>query len=164
MRGVASRVGLTLSNVQYHYPSRRVLLAALVDHHLAACSDAMQRGRDLDAADPLADTLRVSLCDADVLAASRVFRDLFALAELDAEVAQRLRAYYRAMFEQAVEGLTALEPGATEARVAEVATVLMTSVEGFYLIGDATPVEGADLAGVLHAVAKSMLRTTTADR
>lgn len=164
MRGVASRVGLTLSNVQYHYPTRQALLTGVVEHHLAACSDAMRRGRDLSVEDLLADTLRVSLCDADVLAASRVFRDLFALAELDAEVAQRLRAYYRAMFDQVVEGLTALDLGASNARVTEVATVLMTSVEGFYLVGDATPVDGARLADVLHTVAMSMLQHTATAR
>ena len=65
--------------------------------------------------------------------------------------------YYRTMFEQAVEGLGALPHGAKPTRVAEVATVLMTSVEGFYLVGDATPLAGERLATVLYDVATTML-------
>ncbi len=157
MRQVAVRAGLALSNLQYHYPSREALLAGLVDCHLAACDEAMQRGLQEGVGDPLLETLRVSLCDSEVLASARVFRELFALAEQDLGVRQRLHAHFRVMLEDAVNGMAALGTGLPRESLTEVATVLLTSIEGYYLLSEVTPVSGERLAVVLADLAVSML-------
>lgn len=157
MRQVAARAGLALSNVQYHYPSREALLVGLVDHHFAACDEAMERAQARAGEPSLEATLRVSLCDEEVLAAAPVFRELFALARTEPGVRARLRERYRAILKEGIERLAHETADVPRERLAEVVTVLLTAIEGAYLLNDVVEVRGERLAEVLLDVARSML-------
>lgn len=160
MRQVASRTGLALSNLQYHYPSREALLVGLVDHHLEACRGAMARGLEKASGDPLSQTLVVSLSDPDVLATTPVFRELFALATQDRGVRERLEAHFREMFDEAVAGLLASGTAVSRQRCVEVVSVLMAAIEGYYLLAEVTRVTGERMAELLLEIAVMMLRET----
>lgn len=156
MRRVASRTGLSLSNVQYHFKSREDLLVGITDHHLALCRDAMERGLERAGAITLRSILRVSLCDDAVRETAPAFRELFALARFEPSVAERVNQHYADGLE-ALVGLLAEESSASKARRREVATLLATSIEGAYLLSDVTPVSAARLAKRLEETARWLL-------
>ncbi|MEO0600593.1 MAG: TetR/AcrR family transcriptional regulator [Myxococcota bacterium] len=157
MRQVAVRTELALSNVQYHYASREALLVGLTDHHLALCRDALVRGVARAGPVTLRAVLEVSLCDPEAIASASAFRELFALARTEPEVHERLVAYYRKGFSEMIELLGETWPTASRDALVEVATILLTSLEGAYLLADVTPVAGHRLAERLEAVAVALL-------
>ncbi|MEM6930099.1 MAG: TetR/AcrR family transcriptional regulator [Myxococcota bacterium] len=157
MRRVAVRTGLALSNVQYHYGSREALLVGLTDHHLALCRDALVRGVERAGPVTLRAVLEVSLCDAEALASASAFRELFALARTEPKVHERLVAHYQQGFSDMIGLLAQTWPSSPEDALAEVATILLTSLEGSYLLADVTPVTGRRLADRLEGVAVALL-------
>lgn len=159
MRQVAKHAGLSLSNVQYHFKSPEDLLVGVTEHHLAECSAAMQTALGPAETPTLRSVLRASLCDEGVRSAAPAFRELFAKAQTEPAVRQKLNEYYQRMFETSVERLRGTLPKGRRSRkrVEEVVTVLMTSIEGAYLLEDVTPVAAKRLATVLEQVATTML-------
>lgn len=156
MRGVATATGLSLSNVQYHFKTRAALLDGVTEHHLRACSQALEHAvRDAGEVS-LRTILLASLCDARVLATGPAFRELFALARTEPKVHAQLTRYYAASLERFTAFLSTIST-ASEATRTEVATILMTSIEGAYLLLDATPVTARALAERLEEVASRML-------
>jgi AcrR family transcriptional regulator len=156
MRGVATATGLSLSNVQYHFKNRASLLDGITTHHLRRCSDALERAvRDAGGLS-LRTILVASLCDERVLATGPAFRELFALARTEPKVEAQLNAYYAASHERFTEFLGTISDAPRTTRI-EVATVLMTSIEGAYLLMNATPVGARRLAERLEDVALCML-------
>jgi len=156
MRQVALGAELSLSNVQYHFKSREALLVGVTEHHLAACRDALLAAVGPPERVTLRSVLRASLTDPRVLEVAPPFRELFAKALTEPGVRERLHAYYMRSLEGLVELLrqTSRKP---RKRLEEVATVLMTAIEGAYLLEEITPVSGKRLATVLEQVATSML-------
>lgn len=157
MRRLAGRTGLALSNVQYHYRSREALLAGLTEHHLASCREAMVRGVERAGRLGVRTVIEVSLTDASALESASAFRELFALARTEPEVHRRLIVYYTRALSELVALLDAEWPGRGRERLEEAATVVMTSIEGAYLLVGATPVTGTRLAERLEAVVRALL-------
>lgn len=157
MRQVALRSGLSLSNVQYHYKSREQLLIGMTEYHLAQCRGALVRGVERAGELTLRSVLRVSLCDVEVWESAPAFRELFALARLEDGVSQRLNDYYAAQLQELAGLLSTLAP-VSKARSVEIATLLMTSIEGAYLLRAATPVSMERLADQLEETALTLLR------
>ncbi|MEM9455770.1 MAG: TetR/AcrR family transcriptional regulator [Myxococcota bacterium] len=157
MRKVASEAGVSLGNLQYHYASREALLAGVVDHHFGLCQAALTRGLTKHRGDPLLAILTVSLTDQHVLEVARIFRELFALAEIDQGVRDKLRTYYADLCAGAVDQLLETRMASDTRQAQEVIAVLTTSIEGYYLVGDATGVDAEDMVSVLHRVALAML-------
>ena len=156
MRGVAAATGLSLSNVQYHFKNRAALLDGLTTHHLQRCSDALEHALRDAGRVSLRSILVASLCDERVLATGPAFRELFALARSEPKVHAQLTTYYATSLERLTEFLGTISDATRSTRI-EVATVLMTSIEGAYLLADATPVSAKALAKRLEAVAIRML-------
>lgn len=156
MRQVALGAELSLSNVQYHFESREALLVGVTEHHLAACRDALLAAVGTPDRATLRSVLRASLTDPRVLEVAPPFRELFAKAVTEPGVRDKLHEYYAQSFEALVEllGRTSRKP---RKRLEEVATVLMTAIEGAYLLHEITPVSGKRLATVLEQVATNML-------
>ncbi len=159
MRQVAARTGLALSNVQYHYPSREALLIGVTEHHLAACREAMRTAIGPADRASLRSVLRAALCDERVVQTAPPFRELFAWAQTEPGVRDQLNEHYERSFEALVELLGA-HGSKRRKRIEETATVLMTSIEGAYLLDDITPVRGKRLANVLEQLAAAMLEDT----
>lgn len=156
MRGVATRCGLSLSNVQYHYGSRQALLTGLAEHHLTLCQAAMEAA--ITRAGPLSlrTVLEASLLAPEVRETVPPFRELFALGVTQPEVQARLMAHYQASHTHFV-ALLGTHWDRPEAELAEVATLLMAAMEGAYLLEDATPVTLARLVDRLEQTATALL-------
>ena len=156
MRQVAVRVGLSLSNVQYHFESREALLVGVTEYHLAQCRQALEAAVGAPETMTLGSLLRASLCDERVLETAPPFRELFAVAETEPAVREKLNEYYARGFDEFVAFLRQ-QSHVRRKRLEEVATVLMTAVEGAYLLHEITPVTGKRLATVLEQIATDML-------
>jgi len=156
MRQVAARSGLSLSNVQYYFKSREQLLIGITEHHLTLCHEAMVQGLEEAGEITLRSSIHVSLCNEAVLASAPAFRELFALARNEPGVHERLTAYYMNSHRQFVDFLAA-ESARPREDLSEIVTLLMTSIEGAYLLTDATPVSNERLAKRLEEVALLML-------
>ncbi len=157
MRKVSLEAGVSLGHLQYHYPSREALLAGVAEHHLGVCRASMQEGIRAQADSNPFTALTVALTQPKVVAVAGVFRDLFALAELDEKIRETLLNYFAESFSVTVEMLAHAYPSVEASRIESVATLLLTAVEGYYLIGAATPFEPIAMAGLLERTAKSML-------
>jgi len=157
MRQVAVRSGLSLSNVQYHFKSREHLLIGITEHHITLCHGAMTQALTKAGGATLRALLEVSLLDDTVLEIAPSFRELFALARTEEGVHKRLMAYYRETFEQVVALLGTLAPSCPRERRDEIATLLMSALEGMYLLDDATPVSRERMVDQLEAITRWML-------
>jgi len=153
MRKVASLTGLSLSNVQYHFGSREQLLVGITEHHLGLCREAMLTALGRQGAVSLRRVLTVSLLDPDVQHIVPPFRELFALGVAEPTVHELLMTHYRASHDQFMELLAAEFPEASQCTIAGVVGVLMTSIEGAYLIQPAIGLSNDELVEQLNAMA-----------
>jgi len=157
MRRVAVCSGLSLSNVQYHYKTRNDLLMGITEQHIAICRDTLVSAVDAQGEASLRSVLRAALLNEEVLKTTPAFRELFALARSEPAVQASLTAYYSEGFEQLVAMLSQTFPAAESERVEEVATIVMTALEGMYLLAEATPVAPGRMAARLEDMVVTLL-------
>ncbi|WP_326586848.1 TetR/AcrR family transcriptional regulator [Streptomyces sp. NBC_01294] len=153
MRAVADAAGVRLGHLQYYFPARSDLLAALLDRILtaslarvAALTDASGAdagagaGADADAgagADTNADAdagaeaiLDTVLGDHDDLPLVRLFTEVWSMAAHDEEAARAVRAFYAAYAGHVAEFIRGRSPALTPAAAAARAEVFVMLMEG----------------------------------
>ena len=151
MRGVAGRVGVSLSNVQYYFRGKDALIRAVVDHYVAQCSRELADATARTPERPLADRRRTLLRDTlrhghEMTDMCRIFRELWSVAGRDASVEAALDAYYRQTAETLAAAL--LAPDAPDALKERVVLLVLPYVEGYSVTGRALA-QGPDAAGDL---------------
>lgn len=130
MRGVADRLGLRLSHVQYYFDGPDALLEAIFDRSLTrsiAAFEARPKREGIEAmvAFVLEDQLSTTYC--------RMFFELWALAARDTKANAVLARYY-ARYQSYVESIVASEyPQAKPAQLKRCAVILMSLFEGLSL-------------------------------
>jgi len=142
MRQVAEKAGLSLSNVQYYFARKNDLLRAIAAYYFDDCRTILEgyfaktgritvrRGLD----DFTAFLMNASL---DFPEMCQVFRELWAIASRDDEIAGHLADYYGRMFDTIHENIDLADADA-EARK-DIASILLMVVEGFSIVGPALP-------------------------
>lgn len=160
MRQVAARTGLALSNVQYHYSSREQLLVGLTEHHLALCQGTMDRALARAGRVDLRSVLQVSLLDDEVRQTAAPFRELFALALAEPLVHELLMAHYRRAHAEFTELLGSIAPSRALSEVSEAAGLVMASIEGAYLLHEATGISLEATVDRLENLLQTMLGLT----
>ncbi|MFH8378994.1 TetR/AcrR family transcriptional regulator [Streptomyces cyaneofuscatus] len=133
MRAVAAEARVRLGHLQYYFPARSDLVAAVLDRTL---------GRSLDRLGPLlatsphaagpdpASLVRGLLADQDDPALVRLFTELWALAAVDTAVSDIVRAFYRGYGDQVVAHLRCRHPALPEAECRARAEVFVMLIEG----------------------------------
>ncbi|MAB12321.1 TetR/AcrR family transcriptional regulator [Parvibaculum sp.] len=130
MRGVADRLGLRLSHVQYYFDGPDALLEAIFDRSLTRSIEVFEtrpkrEGIEAMVAFVLEDQLSASNC--------RMFFELWALAARD-DKANAVLARYYARYQSYVESIVASEyPQAKPAQLKRCAVILMSLFEGLSL-------------------------------
>lgn len=141
MRKVASNCGVRLSNLQYYYPNRTALVQAAVKRFFLNCEEVLMSERksmvDTASSSPR-DFLRLLVdkmivCDPEDQY-SIVFREAWALAAHDKELAETLREYYR----NYINWMIAVIAGDI-GEAARVMCILIPYAEGYSLMGDTLP-------------------------
>lgn len=97
IRRIAARCGMKVGNVSYHFPRKEMLIQVLLDDlidHYGRLLDAMVRKPGLTAEEQLRRFIIFCLDDIQTRQTTHLFTELWALANHDAVVADRVRAFY----------------------------------------------------------------------
>lgn len=152
LRKVASRCGISLSNLQYYYPGKTALLQAMAAHFFRVCEERVLAERDKVLHDDPASaqvflkrllTLMI-VCELDDFY-HVLFRELWALAARDATLAEGMRTYYCRYAAWLTSQINELFP-----RAETITSLLIPYSEGVALVGDAMPVSNEAMVSVWY--------------
>lgn len=133
IRRIAAECGMKVGNVSYHFPRKEVLIQVLLDDLLATYNqtlDTRVRHADASAAEKL--RLLIVICLEDIAGkrTTRLFTELWALANQNAFVADRVRAFYQKVHDFIGEYVAELNPALSPDQVHTVALYISASMEG----------------------------------
>lgn len=159
MRGIAGRLGISLSNVQHYYPSKDALLEALLLHMLDGYKLAVERIQlSMAQATPLARfsaAIAVFVDEASDPLTVGVFIEIWALARrhpFAARVADMVQARQR---KQIVHLIAGLLPQAAKAELKLRAALIILHLEGLIRTVSRLPPEDAGAAALKQAARRS---------
>ena len=156
VRSVATAAGISLSNLQYYFPTRADLVTALLDRHL---TDALDRVHtpltgpiDLKAA---LDLLLAEQSDRDIAV---VFMELWAMAAHDPKVAGAVRTFYDHYVDTVAGVLHSLAPALPATAVSARARVFVGLLEGMSLMRSGLVADADDRSdALLRRIATALL-------
>lgn len=150
-RRVAARAGMRPGNLQYYFPAKRDMLRALLERYLERSlerlADRMQRG------EPTPETrLRQAIEGVFAVQESApdcaLFREIWALASHDADVAEAMTDFYRQYRAHVAEALRSVNPRLGKAAAKRLATAIVAMLEGLSVVGQ--PGDFRDVPGPRH--------------
>lgn len=133
VRRIAAACGMKVGNVSYHFPRKELLIQILLDELLESYDkiiDARVRRPELSARERL--RLMVVICLEDIggKRTTRLFTELWALANHNAFVAERVRVFYQRVHELIGEYVAAVNPALGPDDVRTVALFISAAMEG----------------------------------
>lgn len=133
IRRIASACGMKVGNVSYHFPRKELLIKIMLDDLLESYDKLLEsevRRPDISPEDRL--RLIVKLCLDDIAGkrTTRLFTELWALANHNAFVADRVRAFYQRVHDFIGEVLVELNPALSPDEVHTLALYVSASMEG----------------------------------
>lgn len=169
MRRVAARCDMKLGNLTYYYPSRedlvRDLLEAVIRSYETAF-DLIARRPGLSAEERLEGLCRLILDDIRTKKTTRIFPELWALANHDAFVSERVHEMYerpRAFLAQIVREM---RPDLTEDQCRTLSLFVSASMEGMTMFAGYEKPFVADMARIENIAVRSfrdLVRTIRAE-
>lgn len=141
IRRIAAECGMKVGNVSYHFPRKELLIQVLLDDLLDRYDKLLEnrvRQPDMSAEDRLRLIIELCLDDITGLRTTRLFTELWALANHNAFIADRVRAFYQKVHDFIGEYVAVLNPALSPADVQTVAIYISTTMEG------TTPFAGYD--------------------
>lgn len=138
-RKVAARAGMHAGNLQYYYRTRQDLVRALLERYLAQSRERV--GARIAAAEgPAGDRLRRGLEEilADQCSGADIamFRELWAMASHDREIAAAVADFYRGYVDDVAVLLRAAAPRVAPAAALRAAKVVVAMLEGLSIVED----------------------------
>ena len=152
MRAVAAATEISLSNVQYYFASKDELLEALVEDYFAECAKlveetAAQYAKKKGRAKLTAFLTKVMSDDIAMKEMCAMFRELWAIATRNPQIAKLLSEYYQQTRELLA---TALFPEVSDKRVQErIGLLLIPYIEGYSITGPPAGMTIRDAASML---------------
>jgi len=161
IRRVASACGMKVGNVSYHFPRKEMLIQILLDELLESYDTLLEtqvRKPDLTTEERLRLIIVICLQDIAGKRTTRLFTELWALANQNEFVADRTRAFYQKVHDFIGQYVAVLNPALSADEVQTVSLYISASMEG------ATPFLGfekpwADRMGAFINIAASDLVT-----
>ena len=144
MRRVAQEAGMSLSNVQYHFRTKDVLLRALADRYFQRCLEEIRAEELTIPGEEVRPILERALGHflshgLEVSEMCRIFREYWALATRNEEIASYLVNYYRDMAEILKDQLRPL--ARNDEALDEAVSLLIPLVEGYTITCPSLPCE-----------------------
>ena len=160
IRRIAARCDMKVGNVSYHFPRKEMLIQVLLDELVegyARVMDETVRKPGLDAGERLRRIIIMCLDDIQSKRTTHLFTELWALANHDEFVADRVRTFYQRVHDVIGEYIAELNPALSADEVHTVALYISASMEGSTpFLGHAKP--WAHKMGAFTALAvKSLL-------
>jgi AcrR family transcriptional regulator len=141
MRKIATRCSITLSNLQYHYPDKSLLLQTVAQYFCKKCEENIEE--ELTELTPKDKTeekqfikklLEILLKYDDTSLESIVFREIWALSTRDQQLKLSLQKYYKD-YNNKLINIVAIIKNSPE----EIISLLTPYAEGYSLIGKSLP-------------------------
>ncbi|WP_421838135.1 TetR/AcrR family transcriptional regulator [Novosphingobium sp.] len=133
IRRIATKSGMKVGNVSYHFPRKEMLIKIMLDELLDSYDKLLESQVRQPGISP-EDRLRliVKLCLDDIAGkrTTRLFTELWALANHNTFVADRVRVFYQRVHDFIGEVVTELNPALAPDEVATVALYISASMEG----------------------------------
>lgn len=133
IRRVAAACGLRIGNVSYHFPRKEMLVQVLLDdimEHYDAKLEVNVRQPDLTDEDRLRLIITMCLEDISTKRTTRLFTELWALANHNDFIAERVRTFYSRVHEVIGEYIRPLNPALSDEEIKTVALFISASMEG----------------------------------
>ena len=133
IRRIAAECGMKVGNVSYHFPKKELLIQTLLDDIIGNYDKLLERTvrqPGLDAEERL--RLIVVMCLDDIAGkrTTRLFTELWALANHNEFVADRVRLFYQRVHDFIAEYVGELNPALSAQEVRDVALYISASMEG----------------------------------
>jgi AcrR family transcriptional regulator len=133
IRRIAAACGMKVGNVSYHFPRKEMLVQVLLDELLVSYDTLLEervRQPGLCAEQKL--RLVIGLCLQDIAQKrnTRLFTELWALANHDAFIADRVKAFYQSVHGVIGSFVAELNPALNAQEVQALALYISASIEG----------------------------------
>lgn len=133
IRRIAAECGMKVGNVSYHFPRKEMLIQILLDELLDSYDKLLEskvRKPDLGAEEKLRLVIVICLNDIAGKRTTNLFTELWALANHNPFVADRVRVFYQKVHDFIGEYVTVLNPALSPDEVHTVALYISASMEG----------------------------------
>ncbi|NHV28651.1 TetR/AcrR family transcriptional regulator [Burkholderia sp. D-99] len=131
-RAVAAGAGISVSNLQYYFPTRLAVLRAVIEPAIDAYLGELTRMLDSDASpdDVLERVLARSLSDAKDAQYGALFRHFLSFAAIDPECLKLFDGWYDTLTREIAKLLRTVNPAFDAADSLHVATLLIATADG----------------------------------
>lgn len=133
LRRIAARCDMTVGNLSYHFPRKEMLVQLMLEELLDGYDvllDSTVRQPDLLPEDRLAKIITLCLDDIATKRTTHLFTELWALANHDVVIADRIESFYRKVHENIGDFVEELNPALSPEDVRLVALYISASMEG----------------------------------
>jgi AcrR family transcriptional regulator len=133
IRRIAAECGMKVGNVSYHFPRKELLIQVLLDDLLESYDKLLEhrvRQPELRPEERLRVLIVMCLDDIAGIRTTRLFTELWALANHNPFIADRVRAFYRRVHDFIAEYVAVLNPALAPDEVQTVAIFISAAMEG----------------------------------
>jgi len=133
IRRIATASGMKVGNVSYHFPRKEMLIKIMLDELLESYDKLLEsevRRPGISPEERLRLMIVICLDDIAGKRTTRLFTELWALANTNAFVADRVRAFYQRVHDFIGEAVSALNPALSPDEVHTVALYISAAMEG----------------------------------
>lgn len=133
IRRIATECGMKVGNVSYYFPRKELLIQVLLDDLLESYDKLLEhRVRQPELSPEQRLRLLIVLCLEDIagIRTTRLFTELWALANHNPFIADRVRAFYQKVHDFIAEYVAALNPALGPDDVKTVALFISAAMEG----------------------------------
>ena len=133
IRNIAAHSGMKVGNVSYHFPRKEMLIQVLLDELLESYDKLLEetvRRPAIPAEEKLRLIIILCLRDIRTKRTTHLFTELWALANHNAFIAERVRSFYQKVQDFIGEYVAELNPGLAPDEVETVALFISASMEG----------------------------------
>lgn len=167
MRKVAKKADMSLSNVQYYFKTKELLLAGLLESFLEGYAQTLKQYTPNPANDP-EENIRQILMDVlnpEDATCTFLFKELWVIAQRNPGVGRAMEEYYQAMFSILETMLKKTMPNATDPMaIKQAVSILMPFMEGYCITRATLPITPAGLAGQMANLIMDILNPNLAKK
>jgi AcrR family transcriptional regulator len=133
IRRIAAACDMKVGNVSYHFPRKEMLVHVLLDDLFKSYDAKLElsvRKPDISVDERLRMVIIMCLDDISSKRTTHLFSELWALANHNEFIAEKVRAFYKSVHDVIGEYVHALNPALTEHEVQTVSLFISASMEG----------------------------------
>ena len=133
LRRIAAKCGMKVGNLSYHFPRKESLIQLMLEELLDSYDGVLERsvrGPAMSSEERLCAVIDVCLNDIQSKRTTHLFTELWALANHNAFVADRVAAFYRSVHDVIAEYVHELNPALPRDDVQVIALFISASMEG----------------------------------